>query len=178
MCIFHSKSDDVFFQRHFAGKFIICNTFPAGRSCRVGEGRCSFAHFREEVQFWILDRNGHFDIEQFIMTQSDNLLQGTINNAKCCESRSFILVQHAFSIHGMTCILNLMTSFCSAVTYITGNMKKVVNGAVLPSPAQAPALPASQADVSRPPPQPRMISILSYVVSFIEWSFKVIYKFL
>lgn len=60
------------------GKYMLCKTYPNGQSCKIGENRCSFPHFKEEIQFWILDRNDQFDIETFIATQRTNLRQGWI----------------------------------------------------------------------------------------------------
>ena len=64
-------------QLYFAGQYQLCKTFPKGQSCHVGESRCSFPHYREEIQFWQLDRNGDFDIDLFVKQQRELLRTGT-----------------------------------------------------------------------------------------------------
>lgn len=54
--------------RDFPGKYILCNSARQGRQlCKYGEERCSFAHNTAEQTLWCLEKDGKFDIVEFIL---------------------------------------------------------------------------------------------------------------
>ncbi|XP_041364208.1 uncharacterized protein LOC121379626 [Gigantopelta aegis] len=55
--------------RDFPGSYIICNSIKYGRPdmCRFGEERCSFAHNRIEQILWTQEKEGSFNVSEFIL---------------------------------------------------------------------------------------------------------------
>ncbi|XP_041364211.1 zinc finger CCCH domain-containing protein 7B-like [Gigantopelta aegis] len=55
--------------RDFPGRYIICNSIKYGRPdmCRFGKERCSFAHNRVEQILWTQEKEGSFNISEFIL---------------------------------------------------------------------------------------------------------------
>ncbi|XP_041364401.1 helicase with zinc finger domain 2-like [Gigantopelta aegis] len=55
--------------RDFPGKYIICNSIMYGVSsmCRFGEEKCSFAHNRVEQILWTQEKEGSFNVSEFIL---------------------------------------------------------------------------------------------------------------
>lgn len=54
--------------RSFRGNYILCRNFPS-RPCMVGVEKCSFAHSVEEQKFWALEKDGIFDLQEFISSK-------------------------------------------------------------------------------------------------------------
>ena len=48
------------------GAYKICAQFSQDQPCKVGEEKCTFAHNQAEAKLWSLDREGQFNIEDFI----------------------------------------------------------------------------------------------------------------
>ena len=58
------------------GKYMLCKNFTTGQPCKVGEMKCTFAHYQEEIHLWTLDRDGHLDIVEFMNAQKELLRTG------------------------------------------------------------------------------------------------------
>ena len=59
--------------RHFYGSYVLCvhmNSEPP-RPCKFGDEKCSFAHTTEEQVLWTLEKDGKFNITEFILTNRD-----------------------------------------------------------------------------------------------------------
>lgn len=50
----------------FISSFKICKQFSQGIPCQVSKERCSFPHHQAELKLWGLDRDGGFDIGNFV----------------------------------------------------------------------------------------------------------------
>ncbi|XP_041364209.1 zinc finger CCCH domain-containing protein 7B-like [Gigantopelta aegis] len=55
--------------RDFPGSYIICNSIKYGRPdmCRFGKEKCSFAHNRVEQILWTQEKEGSFNVSEFIL---------------------------------------------------------------------------------------------------------------
>ena len=53
-------------QTTFGGKFKLCQQYQAGLPCKIGETNCTFAHSETEIDFWNLDRSGHFNVGEYM----------------------------------------------------------------------------------------------------------------
>ncbi|XP_064619080.1 3'-5' exoribonuclease HELZ2-like [Lineus longissimus] len=54
--------------RLFHGHYQLCRNFTKGRPCCLSERLCSFAHHLCEQQLWNMEKNGQFNINEFIKT--------------------------------------------------------------------------------------------------------------
>lgn len=48
------------------GKYRLCQQYQEGNPCQIGEAKCTFCHSYEEMEFWEHDRDGSFNIQDFI----------------------------------------------------------------------------------------------------------------
>ncbi|KAK3594867.1 hypothetical protein CHS0354_005940 [Potamilus streckersoni] len=65
--------------REFSGKYILCRSVSYNNPslCRYGEDQCSFAHNEIEQYIWTLEKDGQFDITEFIMqNRNQSLIKG------------------------------------------------------------------------------------------------------
>lgn len=53
--------------RTFPGRYILCRYFMEGVICPVGVENCSFAHNIPEQILWTLEKDGLFNIQEFII---------------------------------------------------------------------------------------------------------------
>lgn len=55
--------------RDFHGNYIFCNSVKMGKKalCRYGEDNCSYAHNDVEQYMWMLEKDGAFNITEFIL---------------------------------------------------------------------------------------------------------------
>lgn len=54
--------------RPFQGYYVLCRYFMEMQPCMVEESLCSFAHNKEEQFLWMLEKDGSFNIQEFILT--------------------------------------------------------------------------------------------------------------
>ncbi|KAL3877847.1 hypothetical protein ACJMK2_035491 [Sinanodonta woodiana] len=65
--------------RDFTGNYILCHSVSYNNPslCRYGEDLCSFAHNEIEQRLWTLEKDGHFDITEFIMqNRNQSMIKG------------------------------------------------------------------------------------------------------
>ncbi|CAD5125166.1 DgyrCDS13409 [Dimorphilus gyrociliatus] len=55
----------------FNGRYVLCHEATGQGVCSVGIERCSFAHSRAERELWSFEKQGEFDINKFIIQQSE-----------------------------------------------------------------------------------------------------------
>jgi hypothetical protein len=67
-------TDNSFLQIVFLGPYRICREFEAGIQCK--QWPCTFAHYPEEAHLWTLDREGQFNLEQFVPEMQQYLMSG------------------------------------------------------------------------------------------------------
>lgn len=95
--------------REFPGKYILCNSINNDEAgfCRYGEENCSFAHSDIEQIIWTLEKDGRFNVTEFIMqNRSQNLSKGFSLNE--------ILQKHGgyFSFICKACFYNVPSMIC------------------------------------------------------------------
>ena len=61
--------------REFPGNYLLCKciTFKNPMFCKYGEERCSFAHNDVEQRLWTLEKDGQFNVTEFIMQNRKNV---------------------------------------------------------------------------------------------------------
>lgn len=48
------------------GGYKLCQQFTQNKPCKVGEEKCTFAHHQAEINLWSMDRDGSFNVENFV----------------------------------------------------------------------------------------------------------------
>ena len=62
--------------RPFLGQYQMCNSFASRRSCSHEGDTCSFAHSFDEQNLWTLEKDGHFNIQEFILKHRSDKRRG------------------------------------------------------------------------------------------------------
>ena len=71
------------------GAYKMCQQFSQDQPCKVGEPNCTFAHNAAETKLWMMDREGKFNIEDFVkkcrMNNIGELVRGYSKGPKFSE---------------------------------------------------------------------------------------------